>query len=196
MGRLNRSLNRVLSAFSKELRKIEKLTGVKPESIALSLYRLNMDKGRKWEANLWKATESKRQLQRWIKETQEEAKYSEYAFLELAELLPKWARRSLSEMARMLPAPHGGKRRVLRFREKMQALQRFKELTENAKAKKRLSKTKAYEKIATEMKVSPHTIRIICDPGERERSKKAPKKETDSLPQDQVNIKITETKPS
>ena len=186
MDRLNQSLNRVLSAFSKELRKIEKLTGVKPESIALSLYRLNMNRGRKWEANLWKATESKRQLLRWIKEAREEAKYSEDAFLELAELLPKWARRSLSEMARMLPAPHGGKRRALRFRDRMLVIQRVKELTENAATKKRLSRTKAYEKVATEMKVSSHTIRIICDPKERERSK-APKRETDSLPQDQLD---------
>jgi hypothetical protein len=186
MDRLNQSLNRVLSAFSKELTKIEKLTGVKRESIALSLYRLNMNRGRKWEANLWKATESKRQLLRWIKETREEAEYSEDAFLELAELLPKWARRSLSEMARMLPAPHGGKRRALRFRDRMLVVQRVKELTESAATEKKLSKTKAYEKVATEMKVSSHTIRIICDPKERERSK-APKRETDSLPQDQLD---------
>jgi hypothetical protein len=188
MDSLEKSLNRVLTAFSKELVKIEKLTRISRESIALSLYRLNMAKGRKWEAKLWEATKSTGQMRAWIKETREMAKYSEEAFLEIAQLLPKWARRSLSEIARALPAPHGGKRRVLRFREKIQALQRFKELTENAESRKRLSKTKAYEKIAREMKVSPHTIRIICDPGERERSKKAPKKETDSLPQDRVNI--------
>lgn len=186
MDGFNRSLNKVLGAFSKELRKIEKLTGVKPESIALSLYRLNMTRGRTWEANLWKATESKRQLRKWIKETREEAKYSEDAFLEIAELLPKWARRSLSEMASILPAPHGGKSRALRFRDRLLVVQRVKELTENAEPKRKLSKTKAYEKVAREMKVSSHTIRIICDPKERERSK-AQKEETNSLTQDQLN---------
>ena len=185
MNTLNKTLNRVLNAFSKELGKIEKITNIPPESMALSLYRLNMAKGRKWEAKLWEATESIGQMRGWIKKTQKEAKYSEQEFLELAQLLPKWARRSISQIAHALPAPHGGKRRALRFRERSQALQRFKELTENVGPKKRLSKTKAYEKVAREMKVSPHTIRIICDPKERERSK-ARKKEADSLPQDQL----------
>jgi len=185
MNTLNKTLNRVLHAFSKELGKIEKITNMPPELMALSLYRLNMAKGRKWEAKLWEATESTGEMRAWIKETQEDAKYSEEEFLEIARLLPKWARRSISQIAHALPAPHGGKRRALRFRERLQALQRFKELTENVGPKKRLSKTKAYEKVAREMKVSPHTIRIICDPKERERSK-ARKKEADSLPQDQL----------
>lgn len=187
IDRLNQSLNRVLGAFSRELRKIEKLTRIKPESIAISLYRLNMQEGRAWEAKLWRATRSRNRLRAWIKETREEAQYSEYAFLELAKLLPAWARRSLSAIADALPAPHGGKPRLLRFRDRMRVAQRFKELTENAGPKKRLSKTKAYEKIAREMKVSPHTIRIICDPKERERSK-APKKEADSLPLNRLII--------
>lgn len=177
IDRLNRSLDIISKAFSKELRRIEKLTGIKPMSIWLSLYRLNMKMGREWEAKLWRATRSNSEMRKWIEETREEAQYSEEAFLELAQLLPKWAKRSLSEIAHALPASHGGKRRVLRFRDRAKALRWFKELTEGEKQGKKLSKTKAYEKIAREMKVSPHTIRIICDPRERERSR-APKEDS------------------
>ena len=173
-------VRKIINAFWKELGKIAKLTGIKRESIAISLWRLNEAKGHKWEAELWKHTRSKAHLREWIDETRENAKYDEEAFLEIARSLPTWARRSLMEIAKSLPSPHGGKRRALEFRYRQEVKRRFIQLTKSRGRK--IPHYKAYEEIRAWLKahrrkdVSLHTIRIICDPREQHRRREKPKK--------------------
>ncbi|MFZ0702224.1 MAG: hypothetical protein WAM80_10305 [Candidatus Acidiferrales bacterium] len=187
----------MLDNFWKELGKIAKLTGFSRETIALILCRLNRAKAKEWEASLWSHTATKDGLRQWLIRCKEVSEYDDDALIEVARLLPEWARRSLSAIIKKLPAARGGKRKILLFRDRKRVKLRFRELT-NADSPNRRSKNEAYKKIAKEVeswtrnegrtvKPHPHTIRIICDPKERARSK-APKKEADSLPQDQVNI--------
>jgi len=168
-------IEKIVDTFWKELGEIEKLTGIRREVIGLTLWRLNHAKGRKWEAELWKHTKSKAEITEWVEQIQEEAKYSEEAFLELARLLPMWARRSLIEIARSLPSPHGGKRRALNFRDRQEVKRRFSRLTEGVDGGRKIPNYKAYEEIRKWLKknrgkeVSVHTIRIICDRNEQLR---------------------------
>jgi hypothetical protein len=161
-------IEKIVNAFWAELGKIENLTGIGREAIALTLYRLNYEKGRKWEAELWKHTRSKAELADWVEETREEAKYSEEAFLELAGLLPMWARRSLIEIARSLPSPRGGKRRALNFGDRQEVKRRFRKLTGGGTST-RIPNYRAYEQIREWLKtsrkkeISVQTIRNICD---------------------------------
>ena len=163
--------------FEKNLRQIEKLTGMRREEIARTFSILNLRRGRKWEAKLWSHTASKDKLRWWIKECAERGGYDENAFVELASFLPLWAKRSLLELAKALPSLPGGKPKALLFRERLEVLRRFRELTQHSDPQKRLPKYKAYTKIAAEFTtangkcVHPHTIRIICDHRERERSR-------------------------
>jgi hypothetical protein len=174
----NRAFNRILNEFWKELGKIEKLTGIGRESIALSLYRLNYDKGRNWEADLWKNIGSKSDLTAWVEETRKEAKYSEEAFLEIARSLPMWARRDLLEIVRTLPSPSGGKRKALNFRVRQEVKSRFSRLTKGLNGERKIPNCRAYEDIRAWLRrsrgkeVSVHTIRIICDPREQLRRKR------------------------
>src|SRR5713101_2596306 len=100
MDTLNTTLTRITNAFWKELGAIEKLTKIRREVIALTLYRLNEEQGKKWEAKLWKHTRSKDTMRRWVQDLRKEANYDEHAFLELARLLPAWARRRLLEITK------------------------------------------------------------------------------------------------
>jgi hypothetical protein len=158
----------IVNAFWEELGEIEKRTGLRREAIALTLWRLNEAKGRKWEAKLWKHTESKAKIRDWVEEIREDAKYDEEAFLELASLLPAWARRSLTEIARSLPSPHGGKRKALNFRDRQEVKRQFRKLTAGGTLTK-IPNYKAYKQIREWLKthrkkeISLHTIRNICD---------------------------------
>jgi hypothetical protein len=170
------SVGKIVNAFWNQLGKIEKLTGIRREAIAVTLYRLNYEKDRKWEAELWKHTASKGAIEEWVEETRENAKYDEESFLELARLLPAWARRSLLDIARSLPSPRGGKRRALNFRGRQEVKRRFIQLTKGHGRK--IPHYKAYQEIKAWLKahrrkdVSLHTIRIICDRNEQLRRKK------------------------
>jgi hypothetical protein len=125
-------------------------------------------------------TASDAAIEEWVEQTREYAKYDEESFLELAHLLPAWARRSLVEIARKLPSPHGGKRRALQFRDRQEAKRRFIRLTKGRR--RRIPHYKAYEEIKGWLKarrgkdVSLHTIRIVCDPKEQRRRREKPKK--------------------
>jgi hypothetical protein len=175
------AITKIVDAFWNELGKIEKLTGIRREAIAITLHRLNYEKSRKWEAELWKHTASKDAIEEWVEETRENAKYDEESFLELARLLPAWARRSLLEIARSLPSPRGGKRRALNFRGRQEVKRRFDELTRASGGRRRLPNYKAYEEIRKWLNkrrgkdVSLHTVRIICDSKEqlRRRNRKS-----------------------
>ncbi|HVB33668.1 MAG TPA: hypothetical protein VNJ52_04740 [Patescibacteria group bacterium] len=174
------SVARITNAFWKELGRIEKLIGIRREVIALTLARLNEEKKRTWEAKLWRAGRSRDAMEMWV--LQERANYDEDSLLELAGLLPEWARRSLASIIEKLPPPNGGKRRALYFREERWVKRRFQELTQHANANKRLSARRAYSEISRQVetkfgkKASPHTIRTICDARERERNRKKPKR--------------------
>lgn len=168
---LNTWLRKVLPVFWTELGKISRLTKFRRKTIALILFRLNVEARRKWEAELWKNTASKNELKEWLIDCKKESQYDDTAFLELAKLLPQWAKRSLLDVAQTLPAPHrSGRQFKLRFRERQFVLTRYNELKEEG-----LPNRDAYEKIAKEVKrrskksVSTHTVRIMCDPGERKR---------------------------
>lgn len=170
------SLTKITNAFWKELGRIEELTGIRREVIALTLCRLNEEKKRTWEAKLWKAGKSKSAMEEWV--LREQANYDEDSLLELARLLPEWARRSLAGIVEKLPAPSGGKRRALNFREERWVKQRFQQLTQHPNVYKRLSARRAYLEISSQVwtkfgkNASPHTIRTICDARERERNRK------------------------
>lgn len=172
-------VNRILNEFWKQLGEIERITGFPRAAIALAMCRLSKQKSREWEAGLWKSTHSRHQLKAWIERYGEEAHYDDQAFLEIARLLPSWAKRNLAQMSKGLGRGRGGNRKF-HYGERLEVERRFLQLTRPSGPRRAIPRYKAYEKIQAEWKhkgkkISIHAIRIICDKRERERTLRHPK---------------------
>lgn len=158
-----------LWSLSEALNKTAERTGMPREVLSHALCRNATARRDKWEAGLWKYAHSDKELSKWIYRRARNFNINdESEILDLADEIPARIRRNLIEIAKSIPAPHGGKPPALGFIERWKARKQVKELHD-----KGLSRDKAYEEVAKRMHVSAHTVRRTCDERERERSRQA-----------------------
>ncbi len=127
---------------------------------------------------MWKCAHSDKELSKWIYRRARNFNINdESEILELADEIPTRIRKNLIEIAKSIPASHGGKPPALDLIRRWQAQRQVKELHD-----KGLPKDKAYEEVAKRMHVSAHTVRRTCDKRERERSRQANRKMAFGVP--------------
>ena len=158
-----------LRTLSGVLDKTAERTGMPREVLTRALRRHATARRDKWGAKLWKCAHSDKELSKWIYRRARNFNINdESEILELADEIPTRIRKNLIEIAKSIPASHGGKPPALDLIRRWQAQRQVKELHD-----KGLSKDKAYEEVAKQMHVSAHTVRRTCDKRERERSRQA-----------------------
>ena len=156
-----------LLRLSRALDKTADTTGIPRVALTRALHRHAIVKKKKWEARLWKSAASEKELGDWIwRERRKFDGKDETEILNLSDEIPALIRRNLIEIAKSIPAPHGGNPPALNFIERWQAQNQVRELHD-----KGLAKDKAYEEVARRMGVSKHSVRRYCDKRERDRSR-------------------------
>ena len=154
-----------LWTLSKAFDKAAETTGIPREALALALYRHATNRKDKEGARLWKSAQSNDGLNKWIyRQARNFDTFNEGEMLKLAKEIPARIRRNLIEIAKLIPAPQGGKAPALDIFERWEVRKQVKALHE-----KGLSNDKAYQRVAKRMHVSAHTVRRACDKRERER---------------------------
>ena len=157
-----------LRTLSGVLDKTAERIGMPREVLTRALCRHATARRDKWEATLWKCAYSDKELSKWIYRRARNFNINdESEVLKLADEIPTRIRRNLIEIAKSIPASHGGKPPALDLIRRWQAQRQVKELHD-----KGLSKDKAYEKVAKRMGVGAHTVRRVCDERERKHSRK------------------------
>lgn len=150
------------------------LVGIPREALTRALSHHAKIRQDRWEERLWRAASSKESLGEWIyKRARNFNMDDESEILQIAKTIPYRIRKNLIEIAKSIPASPGGKRPALDPMESWRVRSEVRKLRE-----KGMSKEKAYEVVAkgtnrSGHKVSAHTVRRICDPKERERSRHA-----------------------
>jgi hypothetical protein len=162
-------------SLSRALDQIAEVTGIPRGALTGALHRHAVICKNKWEARLWKSAHSEKELGKWIwRERKKFDADDETDVLNLADKIPTLVRRNLIEIAKTIPAPHGGKPPKLDLFQRWHARAQFKKLR-----RKGLSKANAYKTVAKRMSVrmrtnvSAHTVRRACDKRERGRAPKA-----------------------
>jgi hypothetical protein len=162
-------------SLSRALDQIAEVTGIPRGALTGALYRHAVICKNKWEAKLWESAHSEKELGKWIwRERKKFDADDETEVLNLSDKIPTLVRRNLIEIAKSIPAPHGGKPPKLDLFQRWDAQGQFKKLRREG-----ISKEKAYETVARRMSVrmhtsvSTHTVRRACDKLERERTRKA-----------------------
>jgi hypothetical protein len=157
-------LGRILDETAKQI-------GIPRSALADAFHKHYRSTEKEWETVFWANARSDHQLNTWIWR-QNKPKFDgtdEEEFLELSRRIPNQVREGLIEIAKRLPGRRGGKARAFNMSEGWHIRSRV-----SKELEKGLSKTKAYRKVASEVKRSEHTIRRTCEPRERKRSRRSP----------------------
>jgi hypothetical protein len=158
------SLGRILDETAKKV-------GIPRPVLSDAFHNHYRSTNKKWEAEFWASAGSQDKLNKWIWK-QKKPKFDEAdeeEFFALSKRIPTQVREGLIEIAKCLPRRRGGKTRAFNMTEAWRVRSRVSKERKNG-----LSKKKAYQKVALEVKRSEHTIRRTCEPKERKRSNRTP----------------------
>ena len=146
--------------------------GISRSALIAALGQQAIARGDNWEASLWASARSRTELGKWVyKQKRKFDIENEGEILQLAKEIPARIRRNLIEIAKRIPASRGGKPAALDSIQMWRVRTKVRKLHESG-----VPKDRAYNKVAKQMSVSPHTVRRICDERERERTRQATRK--------------------
>lgn len=159
-------------ALAREIERIAGLLKLKQETLTDVLYRHSVSRNLKWQADMWKSASPHKAIYEWAFWHAYKNGDGEAQLIDLKERLPALVQKAFTQMAKTLPAPKGGKPTTFDWLEEWQVRARVRAEIERGR-----SKREAYARVShwyTSKKrkcVSAHTIRRICEPEERKRTR-------------------------
>ena len=160
--------------LSEAIDKTAALVGIPRDTLARVLQRRAKVRKDRWEESLWRSARSKKELSEWIYRRARDFEIDdESEILKIARTIPHRIRRSLIEIAKTIPASRGGKSLKLDPIECWRIRSAVTELHKKGMPKEKAFEAVAKRKTRSGHKVSAHTVRRICDPRERERSRQS-----------------------
>lgn len=157
----------------KEVVRIAAVLKIKRETLIEILHEYSGSRKLNWQAKMWKSASTCDAMYEWAFLYAYKNGDGEMQLIKLKEELSGLIRKALIEMANTLPAPTGGKPPLFDWLEEWDVRRRVR-----AEIGRGLSRKEAYARVSgwyaskRKKRASAHTIRRVCEPEERERSRR------------------------